>query len=286
MASRIDPGDSNVAENFARRVPVAKLLIHRRMMTMNAAASPLTVADHENFVLAHVRLGTATAAYREVYDPERRMPNTTAWENGCRLAARPDISARYRYLRAEALAQSQVKAVALIDDLYDIATADPNELSRALVVNCRHCHGDGHEYQWIDVQEFEAACARIEKENEGRKRQKALPEIGGGFGFVLMRDPNPMCPACCGAGEMHVIIADTTKLSPKAAKLFKGIKVKGNGDREVLMHDQLAARDQLHRLTGAYKDSLSIPIPPTGEVKPGADVHRTYLTMIGGGKRA
>jgi phage terminase small subunit len=286
IGGRIASGDDNVAENLARRVPLAKLLTQRRMMTMNPGAQPLTISDHENFAQAHVRLGTATAAYREVYDPEGLVPNTTAWERGCKLAARPDVSARYRWLRGEALAQSQVKVVALIDDLYDIATADPNELARSLVVNCRHCHGDGHEYQWIDVHEFEAAVAKIERENEGRKRQKALPEIGGGFGFVLMRDPNPMCPACCGAGEMHVIIADTTKLSPKAAKLFKGIKVKGNGDREVLMHDQLAARDQLHRLTGAYKDSLSIPIPPTGEVKPGADVHRTYLTMIGGGKRA
>lgn len=253
---------------------------------MSPGSQPLTIADHENFVQAHVRLGTATAAWREVYDPQNVKPNTTAWEQGCRLAARPDISARYRHLRAEALAQSQVKVVAMIDDLYDIATADPNELCRSVVVNCRHCHGEGFLYQWRDVEEFEAAVARVERENEGRKRQKALPEIEGGFGFVLHREPNPMCPHCLGAGEMHVIIADTTRLSPKAAKLYKGIRVKGNGDREVLMHDQLAARDQLHRLTGAYKDSLAIPAMPRGEVKPGADVHRTYLSMIHGGKVA
>jgi phage terminase small subunit len=250
------------------------------------SSEPLTVSDHERFAQAHVRLGTATAAYREVYDPEGVVPNTTAWDRGCKLSQRPDISARYRHLRAEALAQSQVKVVALIDDLYDIATADPNELSRSVVVNCRHCYGDGHEYQWVDVAEFEAACATIERENEGRKRQKKLPEIAGGFGFVLHRAPNGMCTSCCGAGELHVIISDTTQLSPRAAKLYKGIRIKGNGDREVLMHDQLAARDQLHRLIGAYKDSLALPVLPTGDVKPGADVHRTYLTMITGGKRA
>jgi phage terminase small subunit len=253
---------------------------------MNPGASPLTVADHENFAAAYVRLGTATAAWREVYDPANTMSNSTAWARGCQLAARPDISARYRHLRAEALAQSQVKVVALIDDLYDIATADPNELSRSVVINCRCCYGEGHEYQWIDVEEFEAACAKIERENEGRKRQKALPEIGGGFGYVRMREPNPMCPHCCGAGELFVIIADTTRLSPAGRKLYKGIRVKGNGDREVLMHDQLAARDQLHRLIGAYKDSLALPVMPQGEVKPGADVHRTYLSMVRGGKAA
>lgn len=247
----------------------------------------LPVADHEKFAQAHVRLGTATAAYREVYDPERRMPNTTAWERGCQLAARPDISARIMYLRGVALKNSTVEVVALIQDLVDIITADPNELSRSVVVNCRHCHGENFEYQWIDVAEFEAAVARVEHENEGRKRRKALPEIAGGFGYVRHREPNGTCPVCCGAGELHVVIADTTQLSPKARKLYKGIRVKSDGSREVLMHDQMQAREQLHRLIGANKDSLQLPggLPKLDDVKPGADVNRTYMAMIAGGKR-
>lgn len=261
------------------------MLNSRRLLPMSKEM--LTVADHEKFAQAHVRLGTATAAYREVYDPERVAPNSTAWERGCHLAARPDIGARIQYLRGLALKDSQVQVVTLIQDLVDIIRADPNELSRSVVVNCRHCYGDGHEFQWIDVAEFEHACAKVERENEGRKRQKALPEIAGGFGYVRHRAPNGVCPECCGAGELHVIIADTTALSPGALKLYKGIRVKSDGSREVLMHDQMQAREQLHRLVGANKDSLQLPgnVPKAEDLKPGADVNRSYLAMIAGGKR-
>jgi phage terminase small subunit len=253
------------------------------------SASPLTVVDHEKFAQAYVRLGSATHAYREVFDPEHKNANTTAWDRGCRLAARTDIANRIGKLRAEALQHSQVEVVEMIHDLVDIIRADPNELSRSVVVNCRRCHGIGHEYQWIDGAEYAAACDVVEQENEARvrmnQRPRKLPSMEGGFGFDGMGDPAPMCPRCKGAGELHVIIADTTKVSPQARKLYKGIRVKSNGDREILMHDQMQARDQLHRLVGAYKDSLSIPAIPPATVAPGTDVGKVYLQMVAGGKR-
>ncbi len=250
--------------------------------------TPLTVADHEKFAQAFVRLGTGTAAYREVYDPERQHANTTAWDRGCRMAARTDIANRIGFLRAEALRHSQVEVVELIHDLVDIIRADPNELQRTVVVNCRHCHGEDFLYQWEGA-EYAKACEDIDRANvniiaKGGKPRE-LPDLLGGFGFDPRRDPNPMCPHCYGAGVMHTIISDTTKLTPQARKLYKGLKIKGNGDKEILMHDQMQARDQLHRLVGAYKDSLAIPSLPDAHVKPGADVHKTYLTMIAGGRK-
>src|SRR3954469_5750409 len=110
--------------------------------------TPLDVADHERFAQAFVRLGSGTAAYREVYDPEHTNPNTTAWDRGCRMAARTDIANRIGFLRAEALRHSQVEVVEMIHDLVDIIRADPNELMRFLVVNCRHCNGEDFLYQW------------------------------------------------------------------------------------------------------------------------------------------
>lgn len=250
--------------------------------------TPLPVIDHENFAQAFVRLGGGTAAYREVYDPEHKNANTTAWDRGCRMAARTDIANRIGYLRAEALRHSQVEVVEMIHDLVDIIRADPNELMRSLVVNCRHCNGEEFGYQW-DGAEYALACEAVERENVAREaknlKPKELPPLLGGFGWNPHGDINPMCPHCMGAGVMHTIIADTTKLTPQARKLYKGLKIKGNGDREVLMHDQMAARDQLHRLVGAYKDSLAIPQLPDATLKPGADVHKTYLTMIAGGRK-
>lgn len=254
------------------------------------SSSPLTVATHEAFAQAVVRLETASDAYREVFaDQVGAMSNVAVWQAACRFKARTDIANRIGYLRAEALRHSQVEVVEMIHDLVDIIRADPNELMRTVVVNCRHCHGEEHRYQW-DGAEYAKACddiaaANVAIEAKGGK-PRPLPELLGGFGWDAMADPHPMCPNCYGAGVMHTIIADTTKLSKSASKLYKGLKIKGNGDREVLMHDQMQARDQLHRLVGAYKDSLAIPLPPASEVKPGADVHKTYLTMIAGGKRA
>jgi phage terminase small subunit len=249
----------------------------------------------EHFAQAVVRLGTATAAYREAFDPEGERPHQTHWARGCQLNARPDVSKRVQELRAAALRDSQTDVASLIADLKLLVSADPNELSRSVITNCRHCHGIGHAYQWIDGNEYAAKCDEVQADNDlrreqsktGKTRDKPLPDCDGGFGFVVRRDPAPMCPNCMGAGQLHVIIADTTKLSPAGSRLYKGIRVKGDGSVEVLMHDQVAARDQLHRLLGAYKDTLAVNQPPAPEVgKSPGDVHRSYLTMIQGGRAA
>lgn len=249
----------------------------------------------ENFAQAVVRLGTATAAYVEAFDPEREHCHTTHWERGCRLNARPDVSKRVQELRAAALRDSQTDVASLIADLKLLISADPNELSRSVITNCRHCHGVDHLYQWIDADEYVAKCDEVQADNDlrreqsktGRTKDTPLPTCDGGFGYTVRRDPAPMCPACMGAGTLHVIIADTTKLSPAGLKLYKGIRVKGDGSVEVLMHDQVAARDQLHRLLGAYKDTLAVNAPPAPQVgKSAGDVHRAYLTMLQGGRAA
>lgn len=265
------------------------------MNPTNFAAQMLDDVKLESFAQAVVRSGSATQAYRDVFDPERANPNTTAWARGCQLNARPDVSRRVHELRAAALATSQISVQVLIEELRDIATADPMELSRTVVTNCRHCHGHEHKYQWIDVEEFVTECDRIAADDDARReasktgRIKAtpLPSDDGGFGYETRRDPHPMCPQCMGAGHLRVLVPDVTTLSHKAAKLYKGVKQKGDGSIEILMHDQLAARDQLHRLLGAYKDTLAVNAPPAPEVgKSAGDVHRSYLTMIQGGRAA
>lgn len=259
------------------------------------AAQMLDAPKMESFAQAVVRLGTATAAYREVFDPEGNAHHSTHWERGCRLNARPDVSRRVHELRAAALATSQISVQVLIDDLKLLVSADPNELSKSVITNCRHCHGIGHAYQWIDTDEYVHECDKVQADNDarreasktGRTKDTPLPTCDGGFGYTVRRDPAPMCPSCMGAGTLHVVIADTTKLSPAGSKLYKGIRVKGDGSVEVLMHDQVAARDQLHRLLGAYKDTLAVNAPPAPETgKTAGDVHRSYLTMINGGKAA
>lgn len=138
-----------------------------------------------------------------------------------------------------------------------IATADPNELCRVEARCCRYCHGEGFGYQWKG-HEFEQAIAEADQgyriNDKGKRVQVSLPDWAGGMGYDQTRDPNPDCPRCMGEGRKVTIITDTRDLSEAGRALYKGTKVDRNGNIEVLMHDQHAARAFYAQLTGAIID--------------------------------
>ncbi len=251
---------------------------------------PLGVDKHEAFALALVRLNNASAAWREVYDPQGDHPARVSWENGCRLSNHIHIGRRIEWLRGQLLERSQISVAAMLQDLHDIATADPRELCAAVVGACRHCHGIGFKYQWIDADEFASACEAVEALNvQFPKARKPLPSFDGGTGYEAHRAPNAMCPECMGIGRVEWRVTDTSLLSEKARKLFTGTFDKYGRPQ---MHDQLHARDQLHKLLGAYKtnadgQSLAPGVAPVGtDGKPAGDPSQTYLGMVHGGRRA
>ncbi len=231
----------------------------------------LTNPEHEAFAAALVKHGGCrTPAFCEVWpDKAATSPRGSLWVLASRLANLPDVDARYNALRNESLARVNVSLAALVQDLHDIATADPSEIVRTVVVNCRHCNGIGFRRQWIDEDDFVDECDRVQLDNDMRREQsktgrttdKPLPTCDGGFGFEPRGEVHPGCPVCLGAGRRITIVTDTTELSPKARKLFKGVKETANGI-EVLMHDQQAARDMLHRMAGAYRDGAKLPGDP------------------------
>ena len=242
---------------------------------------PLPVASQEEFAQAVVRLNNQSAAYREVFGPTTMAPRDV-WAAASRTANIYAVSCRIDWLRAQALERSQISVQSLMRDLYDIATADASELTRMIVTACRNCHGDGFEYQWISPDEFAAAC------EAAAAAKKPLPGCEGGFSFEAHREPHPACPHCYGVGIRTPWVADTTTLTDKARKLFKGIKVKADGSIEILMHDQLAARDQLHKLAGAYKETVKVPeraAEETGPMTP-ERAERGYMALVRGGKAA
>jgi phage terminase small subunit len=256
---------------------------------------PLDDPIEERFAAALVKHGgNATEAYLEVF-PETTAKRPTVWSLACRLRGRPHIQLRYHQLRAATLQAVGIDLASLVQDTFDIATADPNEIIRAFSGCCRHCYGIGHKYQWKDPDEYVAACDAVALDNETRRAQSAtgrttdkpLPSYDGGDGFDAHAKPNPACPECMGVGLRHVVLNDTTELSPKAAKLYKGVKIKGDGSLEVLMHDQQAARDQLHRMAGVYKDAPPLPggsadggVPDNVAIEDAGDV---YMQLVHGG---
>lgn len=249
---------------------------------------PLATAKHEEFAQAVVRINNQARAWREVYDPEGRYAPRQSWVEGCRLSNSIHVGRRIEWLRGQALERSQISVVAMMQDLHDIATADGSELCSVIVVNCRHCHGLGFKYQWLGTDEYATACEQIAAFNEGAKAKKPMPDCEGGFDFDPHRDPNAICPHCLGVGRREERVADTSTLSDKARKLFTGTLDKYG--RPVL-HDQLAARDQLHKILGAYKTdsnggALTPPMPQPGEAPKAGDASVSYLAMIHGGRKS
>ncbi len=238
---------------------------------------------YERFCGHFVESRNRMQAFRLAFVVDKKATSQWVHEQSAKLMRDPAIMARVQDMRDAAAAQTIVTVRDIIQDLHDIATADPNELVSVVRDACRFCHGVGHHHQWIDEAEYAGTC------DDAMKRTKpgcdvVMPDMSGGFGFTPTAEPNPMCPACFGRGVEVQMQRDTTRLSPQARKLYAGIS-KG----EIQIHDQVKAREMLGRVLGAFKDGIPVtptqPItqPITPEMKE-HDAGRAYLQLVGGGR--
>lgn len=228
-------------------------------------------------------------AFRLAFVPDRSMALSVINDHAQRLLRDPEMTARVRTL-IDMAAQGTVATIqSLLVDFHDIATADVNELVSHVIDSCRHCHGVDHAYQWIDEAEYMRECSRITRANARKAQGAALeeyPDASGGFGYWPTNEPHPCCPLCFGRGTAKVIIHDTTKASPAARKLFKGVNNKG----EVQLHDQAAAREALLRAAGVFKEGVPLAPPSPDDPAKGsipanvseAEAGRAYLRLVGG----
>lgn len=239
--------------------------------------------QQEAFAQAVIELDNQSAAYRKAYDVGPTSKWTTVASAANEVAGLPHVAARIRELRQTAaervaLPSAQVR----IAEQREIETADPGEIIGVRWVNCRHCHGVGHAFQWIDDMEYAAAY------DAATAADKPLPTFEGGFGFHGLRDPVSSCTRCWGVGEQRPFLADTTKLSKAAKRLYRGIKIKADGSMELLLRDQDKATDMLNRIQGIYKDTtLSQPPVATtasqvAAAKTPEERQRTYLRVVRG----
>jgi phage terminase small subunit len=227
---------------------------------MNSALVPLDSVKVEKFALDFAANGNASRAYREAFDTVDMSPNTIK-RMAYDLKHSPRVVARVRELQAAAAERTVISVQARMEWLRDIVEADPNELVQHVRVNCRHCHGVGFAWRWRDAGELARALDAYMGSLAAPKPLPRPADASGGFGFDPNGDPHTDCPRCNGEGIGRTIIADTTKLSGPARRLLKGIREKADGSIEVLMHDQLAAADQLNKLQAAYTNvSLSASV--------------------------
>lgn len=250
----------------------------------NAVGEALT-AKQESFAQSWAKTGNKAAAYRIAYNVhERTLPNTV-WASASRLAALPKIEARYKVLQQQAALETLISVREALQWQLDIATANPNELTRVVLRNCRHCRGIGFGYQWKDDVEF------LDETVKACDDEQAMPSDAGGYGFNGALEPVSNCPHCFGCGVPQTVVADTTKLTGKALKLYAGVEEDRFGAIKIKHHDQGAAWERVCRILGAFNDKLDLRTPEErartearatlpADLTP-ESAARAYLTLLG-----
>ena len=150
--------------------------------------------------------------------------------------------------------RTEITADMVLKRWWEIANADPNELIQFRRENCRYCHGEDHEYQWIDEAEYQRACDEAGDDDD---EDKKLPSAAGGFGFRENRDPHPDCPICGGEGRGRVFAQDTRRLSGPARLLYDGVKQTKEG-LEIKLLDRGKALENVARHLGMFNDKLTL----------------------------
>ncbi|HHT8991134.1 TPA: terminase small subunit [Burkholderia cenocepacia] len=186
------------------------------------------------------------------------------WFRACRRAGlrsnteirmQPHIRRRLDELAELRNQRHAAEADTIIEYLYNVVTADPNELAEVVNGACRHCWGYdvAHKKKTGEIRINHKYQFRTNEERRQEKEANAgtLPNGNGGIGYSKDRAPNPECPVCDGHGLTNYIVHDTNTFSPARA-LIKGIKIAG-GQVEIVTHDKMKAADMLLKVMGKYE---------------------------------
>lgn len=262
------------------------------------AADAVLTARESVFATHYAESRNVMAAYRASHDVGPNAKSSSIYTAACHVLRRDHVLKAVRSKQDELNTANIARAQDILRDLVDIYDADPNELIKLERFNCRHCHGVDYAFQWRDhielahavdayARDLAAFVAFVPVRGAKRPPRPVQPHAAGGFGFKLKADPAPECPHCYGQGLAREMVQDTTKLSPKARKLYAGIEVKPDGSVKVLMHDQMKARDMAIKMLGAYKADDArglngkVPdlAPPSETISP-EEMQRAYLKLL------
>ncbi|KRA62172.1 hypothetical protein ASD89_24120 [Caulobacter sp. Root656] len=196
-----------------------------------------------------IDLNATQAAIRAGYSAK------TAEDQGRQLLRKTPVSAAISARQAERSERTEITQDRVLEELWAIATADPNELIQFRRGACSKCWGSA-----------ENPSRELKPQVHGgalKRMYTATPDA-----LVIDEDPNPDCEQCGGEGQGRAWIADTRKLKAAAGKLYAGVKITKDGF-EVKMHDKIAALVAVGKHLGMFKDRVEHsgagggPIPVT-----------------------
>lgn len=225
---------------------------------------------------------TQADSYRKAYPQAEKWKDKVVWEKASTLANSEKVKERVAELIAKACEENEITVQKVLKRYWDIATADPNELTQYRRENCRYCYGINHQYQWKDAAEFFEAEEQRNKEideaeeanshKRGKSKHIQVPpplENLGGYGFDPLLSPHAKCPKCNGEGETRVFFNDTRHLKGGARLLYAGVEI-GKDGLKIKMHDQKAHLDKVasylnmdKKVLGGDKENPLIPTPAT-----------------------
>lgn len=142
---------------------------------------------------------------------------------GRQLITNPNVAQAIAQQQKASIVRALGSADEVLEQMWQLATFDANQLSQYRRGACRYCWGFGHQYQWRDMVEFE------EKRLEALERKNREPVDVGGYGYDHTREPNPECPRCNGDGIGQPYFPDTRKLPAASRLAYSGVKVGKNG---------------------------------------------------------
>lgn len=210
----------------------------------------LLTPRQEKFAQEYAKTRNASQAYRASYDASG-LNDLDISKRAREVLHGNKVRERVQEILEEAAAPTVFTVGEVLSRLVAIAMADPNELVSLKIGACRHCHGEGHQYQWREHEYLEALDA-AEKSTHGK-----VPNCAGGFGYDATREPATGCPVCHGEGEPRLVLKDTENLSPAGQLLYGGVKQTKNGI-EVIMADRMKALELAGRVIGAFNDKVQI----------------------------
>lgn len=234
----------------------------------------------DKFAEHWARHGNKAAAYRQVYALTPNTAPNTIYAAATRIGNLPQVERRMREYRQQFALETIASAQEVGQVLWDIVTADPNEIIYTAKRCCRYCYGVDHRYQWIDENEyFEAVAKAIDADQKS-------PTDAGGYGYARALEPAHDCPHCLGDGWAETVICDTRKLSGPARRLYAGMDFK-KGEWVPMMHDKMKAVQLYAVMIGAAKglDELRSGAQRAAAAKipdglNEADTARAYLTLV------